>query len=117
MGIDLKFLAISFREHSREELATATLRIERNPALFARLAPDAVPCLVRPLPEGLRVGHYEDTGLAWTEKDRYGQPLTFTTPSDLRRLEVPPDIGEWNRAVLAFLLALPDEARVEREER
>ena len=91
MGIDLKILATSFREHRGEFLATATLRFERGPALFARLAPDATPCLVRPLPPGLQVGQYDDDGLTWTEADRYGQPLTYTTPGDLR-LEVPLDM-------------------------
>jgi hypothetical protein len=112
MGVDLKVLATNFREARNEFLATATLRFERDPALFARLAPDATPCLVRPLPPGLCVGHYEDAGLTWTETDRYGQPLTFTTPADLRRMEVPADLDPWNHAVLAFLLALPEEARI-----
>jgi hypothetical protein len=33
------------------------------------------------------------------------------TPADLRLLEVPVELGPWNRAVLAFLLALPEDAR------
>lgn len=112
MGVDLKILASSFREVRNEFLPTATLRFERDPALFARLALDATPCLVRPLPHDLKVGHYEDDGLIWTETDRYGQPLTFTTPADLRRLEVLPGLSPWNAAILAFLLALPQDARI-----
>jgi hypothetical protein len=112
MGIDLKVLATSFREVRNEFLATATLRFERDSALFARLTLDATPCLVRPLPPGLRVGTYEDTGLTWTESDRYGKPLTFTTPSDLRRMEVPADLDPWNRAILAFIMALPEDTRI-----
>lgn len=112
MGVDLKVLASNFREHRGEFLPTATLRFERDPRLFARLAPDATPCLVRPLPPGLRVGHYEDGGLVWVETDRNGHRLTYTTPADLRRLEVPADIDPWNRAVLAFIMALPENARL-----
>ena len=41
-----------------------------------------------------------------------GQPLTCTTPADLRRLRLPDDLGEWNRAILSFVLALPPDARV-----
>src|SRR4051812_19014378 len=107
MGIDLKVMASFFRERGGEMLPTATLRFERDPLLFALLSRDATPCLAHPLPEGLRVGCHEDEGLTWTDSDRYGEPLTFTTSSELRRLAVPETLSDWNRAVLAFLLALP----------
>jgi hypothetical protein len=112
MGIDPKILASHFRELRREFLATATLRLDRDPGLFAQLATDAKPCLVQPLPTGLKVGHYEDEGLKWEDVDRQGSRLTFTTVADLQRLKQPDDLSPWNRAVLAFLLALPPEARV-----
>jgi len=112
MGIDLKVLASHFRERRDEFLPTATLRFERDRRLFAQLAPDATPSLVRPLPPGLKAGTYEDEGLTFVDADRQGQPLTFTTPADLRRLVVPDDLAPWNRAVLAFLLTLPPDARV-----
>jgi hypothetical protein len=67
---------------------------------------------VKPLPAGLKVGHYEDEGLKWEEVDRYGRRLTFTTPCDLRRLSLPDDLAPWNRAVLAILRALPSDARI-----
>jgi len=112
MGVDLKVLASSFREQRGEFLPTATLRFERDPMLFGRLSREADPCLVHPLPEGLKVGCYQDEGLTFTEVDHHGEPLTFTTPADLRRLELSADLAPWNRALLAFLLALPDDARV-----
>jgi hypothetical protein len=112
VGIDLKVLASHLRERRGEMLPTATLRFERDARLFAQLALDATPSLVRPLPAGLKVGSYEDDGLVFVDADRQGQSLTFTTPADLRRLVVPDDITPWNAAVLAFLLALPPDARV-----
>ena len=112
MGVDLKVLASHFRERRGEFLATATLRFDRDAGLFAQLAPDAEPRLTHPLPAGLKVGHHEDDGLRWDEADRQGRPLTFTTPAELRRLRLPDDIAPWNRAVLAFLLALPADARI-----
>lgn len=112
MGIDLKVMASYFRERGGEFLPTATLRFERDPRLFSLLSRDTVPCLVRPLPDGLKIGSYEDQGLTFVDVDRYGNLLTFTTPEDLRRLEPPGDITPWNHAVLCFLLALPDDARV-----
>src|SRR5262249_12106296 len=68
--------------------------------------------LVRPLPAGLKVGHYEDEGLRYDEVDRHGHPLTYTTPADLERLHLPEDLSPWNRAALSFLTALPRDTRV-----
>jgi hypothetical protein len=107
MGIDLKAMASFFREKRGEVLPTATLRFERDSALFAGLAERA-----RPLPEGLRVGSYEDAGLTFTAVDRAGGPLTFITPPDLAGLPSPGEISPWNSAVLAFLRALPGDARI-----
>jgi hypothetical protein len=112
MGVDLKVLASHFRERRGEFLATATLRLDRDAGLFAQLAPDAEPRLAQPLPAGLKVGHYQEDGLRWDEADNQGCRLTFTTPADLRRLRLPDDLAPWNRAVLAFLLALPPESRI-----
>ena len=106
MGIDLKVMASNFRERRGELLPTATLRFERDPGLFSRLALESVPSLVHPLPENLKVGSYEDQGLVFMERDRYGQPLNFTTPDDLRGLDLPGDLSPWNRAVIAFLLSI-----------
>lgn len=112
MGMDLKVMASAFREQRGEFLPTATLRFDRDERLFAQLARDAAPCLVQPLPAGLKVGSYEDAGLTYTDADRYGNSLTFTTPAVLRDLQVPDDVCDWNRAILAFLLALPPDARI-----
>src|SRR5262245_38382205 len=112
MGIDLKVVASHFRERRGEILATASLRFERDEALFALLTPESVPCVVRPLPPGTRVGTYEDTGLGFTDQDRHGRPLTFTTPADLAQVARPRDLSPWNAAILAFLLALPADAKV-----
>jgi hypothetical protein len=112
VGIDLKVMASYFREHGGELLPTATLRFDRDAGLFSRLSRDASPCLVRPLPPDLKVGCYEDQGLVFTQADRNGEPLTWLTPADVARLEVPPDLSPWNNAVLAFLLALPEHTRI-----
>ena len=112
MGIDLKVLASHFRERNGEVLATASLRLERDPQLLSQLAIDSKPCLVRPLPHGLKVGHHEDEGLRFEDVDRYLKPLTFTTPADLKRLRLPDDLSAWNRAVLSFILALLPDTRL-----
>ncbi len=112
MGIDLKVLASHFRERRGEFLATAELRLERDPHLFSQLGLDSDPCLVRQIPEGLRIGHYEDDGLHFDTADRRGDLLTYTTPAHLQCLQFAPDHGDWNRAVLAFLRALPPDTRL-----
>src|SRR5262249_39708498 len=112
MGIDLEVMASNFRERRGEFLPTATLRFDRDSGLFGQLDIRATPCLVHPIPEGLRGGRYEDRRLTFTDVARRGQPLTYTTPTDLRNLRMPDDLAPWNRAVLAFLLALPPDARI-----
>jgi hypothetical protein len=112
MGVDLTVMASHFRERHGELLPTAVLRFDRDAALFGQLAAEATPCLVRALPEGVRVGSYEDDGLRYTVTDRYGDRLTYTTPSEIRALVVPDDVAAWNRAIIAFLLALPEETRI-----
>ena len=107
MGLDLKLLASNFRERGGEILSTASLRLDRDPRLLSLFSKDAQPCLVQSFPAGMKVGHYEDDGLKFDQNDRYGHPLTFTTPEQLRALRTPDDISDWNRAVIAFVLALP----------
>jgi hypothetical protein len=105
-------MASHFRERRGEFHRTATLRFDRDHRLFGQLDPPATPCLVQPLPAGLKAGRYEEEGLMYTDTDRRGNPLTFTSPIILRRLRLPEDVGIWNQAILAFLLALPPDARI-----
>lgn len=112
MGIDLKVMASYFRELRGEMLPTATLRLEREPRLFGQLALDSTPCLVHPLPDGLKVGSFDDSGLTFMDTDGRGNRLTFTTPGELIGIRVPPDLTAWNCAVLDFLRGLPPNSRV-----
>ncbi len=112
MGLDLTAMASHFRERRDEMLPTAVLRFDRDTALLAQLAGDATPRLVQPLPDGLKVGCYEDEGLRFTDTDRYGNKLTYTTSADLAALRVTEEMTQWNRAIIAFLLSLPPENRI-----
>lgn len=91
MGVDLKVMASHFRERRGELLPTAVLRFDRDAGLFSQLGLDSEPRLVGPLPDGLSVGNYDDDGLRYVSVDANGNPLTYTTPQELRRLRVPPD--------------------------
>jgi hypothetical protein len=53
-----------------------------------------------------------DEGLKWENVDLRGNSLAYMTPDDMRRLRLPDDPAPWNRAVLAFLMALPPAARI-----
>ena len=112
MGVDLQVMASYFRERRGEMLPTATVRFERDFGLFSRLSKDAVPCLVHPVSPDLKVGCYDDEGLVYRQIDRQGEPLTWITPAELAKLTVPDEVSPWNRAVLAFLTALPHDARI-----
>jgi hypothetical protein len=48
----------------------------------------------------------------FVDKDRYGNPLTFTTPEQVKAISATDDIGDWNKAVMAFLIALPAGTRI-----
>jgi hypothetical protein len=61
---------------------------------------------------GLKVGHHEDSGLKFDETDRYGRPLTFTTPEQLVAIQRIDELCEWNRAILVFLTTLPAGSRI-----
>src|SRR5205807_2669341 len=112
MGIDLKVLASHFREHRGDLLSTASLRFDRDMRFLSLFSQQADPCIVQPLPHGTKIGHYEDQGLRFDEKDRYGNPLTFTTPEQLEAIRDINEISDWNRAVMAFLFALPSGTRI-----
>src|SRR4051794_23736085 len=88
MGIDLAVMTSYFRERGGEIVPTATLRFDRDTRLFGQLAATAAHPLVRPLPDGLKVGSYQDEGLRFVDADRYGSGCTTrsrstcgTTPS------------------------------------
>ena len=112
MGIDLRVLASHFREHRGEMLATAEIRLDRDPRLLSVFSKNAVPCIVQPIPEGLKVGQHTEKGLVYAENDSYGNRLTFTTSKELKSLRVVENLTDWNRAALAFLLSLPPETRI-----
>ena len=112
MGLDLTAVASNFRERRGELLPTATLRFDRDSGLFEQLQVDSTPSLVHLLPEGLRVGLYEDHGLRYVEVDRLGNRLTWTTSHELKQLVISDEIAPWNRAILAFLTTLNPEARI-----
>ncbi|HZZ80580.1 MAG TPA: hypothetical protein VFE62_18900 [Gemmataceae bacterium] len=112
MGIDLTILASSFRERRGEVLTNASIRLDRDQRLLSLLSKDATPCLVSALPPGTKVGHYDDDGLKFDQNDRYGQPLTYSTPEQFRSLLSLNKTSEWNLAAITFASSLPPNTRI-----
>ena len=117
MGIDLKLLASNFRERPDRVLTTAAIRLDRDPRVLSLFYPDSDPSIVQPMPEGLKVGHFEDGGLQYDDKDRYGEALTYTTSEKVEQVAVKlkdhiDEISRWNRAALAFIVSLPPETKI-----
>lgn len=54
----------------------------------------------------------EGAGIARTRVDGYGNKLTFVYAQQLKRLLVPSDASPWNRAIMAFIEALPDDTPI-----
>jgi len=112
MGVDLEVKASFFRERRGELLPTASLRFDRDPRILGQFDRHATPCLVTPLGGETKIGHYADQGLVFTDKDRYGNELTFTTSAQVKKLKIPEDVAPWNAAVLTFLVSLPPDSKI-----
>lgn len=62
-----------------------------------------------PLPPGVVVVEIVDDHVKTTRRDKYDQPITYTTVDEMKRLAFPPDTGVANKAIGAYINALPDD--------
>lgn len=62
-----------------------------------------------PIPPQLWIEVYEETGIEKTREDRHGMELTFVYAKNLRKLSVPDDTSPKNKAIKAFIDALPED--------
>lgn len=76
---------------------------------YVEYSPSIAP---RPLPDGCMVYHHRDDGLRFTKNDDYGTPLTFVYAKELSALKCTEDTPPYNRAVVAFVKALPPETPI-----
>jgi|SRR3989338_7903067 len=65
-----------------------------------------------PIPPQLWVETYGDEGIERTREDRYGTELTFVYAQQLKKLSVRDDASTKNKAIKAFINALPDDMPV-----
>ncbi len=59
------------------------------------------------IPPLLSVGTYEDEGLTWTRVDNYGEQLTYVYAQQFKGLVLTDKTSPKNKAILAFIAALP----------
>lgn len=89
-------------------LANNRLDLLRNYHLYDQIK--ALPS--SPLEPDTTFGWYGDDGVERETEDAYGNPLRYVRAGDLGTIPDQPDYPAWNRAVLAFVRALPPETRI-----
>lgn len=65
-----------------------------------------------PIPPQMWVDLYEDDGIKSRRDDKYETELTFVYAQQLKKLEVAKDASPKNRAIKAFIDALPDDTPI-----
>jgi hypothetical protein len=66
----------------------------------------------RSIPRQMWVQIYEDEGVKRTRNDMYGNELTFVYAKQLKKLVLPADASKWNKAIMAFVAALPNDTPI-----
>ena len=62
---------------------------------------------VNPIPPQMWIETYEDEGIERTREDKYGSELTFVYAQQLKKLKMPDNASPKNKAIKAFVDALP----------
>ena len=106
MGLDLTVCPMPYTIDRFNDLLSTRVDLHRDYAMFEQIG--SLPSLKAALP----VRWYEDDGLKLRDTNPYGGALRYTTASEFAAVKVPDDATVWNRAVIAFLTALPPETRV-----
>ncbi|MDP3934965.1 MAG: hypothetical protein Q8Q46_02005 [Candidatus Giovannonibacteria bacterium] len=65
-----------------------------------------------PIPPQMWVRTYEDEGIEKTREDKYGDELVFVYAQQLKKLKMPDDASPKNKAIKAFVNALPDDTPI-----
>jgi len=115
MSLDLKIIPV---EAKRWELQSGFgLQYERDSLMFVgdyrifEQIQETVP--THPLPEGVKLEVYSEGGIEHRRNDSYGDELTFVLAGDLKKIQWPTtELQPWNRAIKAFIKALPNDTCV-----
>lgn len=66
----------------------------------------------QPLPSQAQIIIYKQGGMKTTREDDWGFELTFAYAEDLKALNVPEDVHPFNKAIIAFINALPNDTPI-----
>jgi hypothetical protein len=64
------------------------------------------PC---PIPRKMKVRMFDGARVLETDSDGYGEYLTYVSVKQLKRLSIPQNASQKNKAIKALIDALPDE--------
>ncbi|RJO59496.1 hypothetical protein C4546_01975 [Candidatus Parcubacteria bacterium] len=117
MGLDLTLLPMRGPRElgERNVFAYNRLRFDPDYSLFGQIREiDGSEPTIKPLaiPPQMWVVSYEDRELDRTRTDGYDSELTFVYAKELKKLKLPEDVSTRNRAIKAFVDALPDDTPI-----
>ncbi len=117
MGLDLTLLPLRDASSIGEKsvLCYDRLDFDRDYRIFNQICPESGDTSVKrtvdplPIPPQMWVETYEGEGIRRTREDKYGTNLTFIYAQKLKKLKLTPDATPKNKAIKAFVDALPDD--------
>ncbi|KXK08790.1 MAG: hypothetical protein UZ21_OP11001000345 [Microgenomates bacterium OLB22] len=116
MGLDLTLILVNEPGgiNKVSHYAKNTLRLEREGFYGQFLSSQGDPAKVqaRPIPKRLWVGVYTDEGLQMTREDAYGEELMWLYAHELLATLSLCVRNRWNKAIMAFIKAIPPETPI-----
>jgi hypothetical protein len=109
MGIDLTIYPQQF--DMKWKLCDQGLTFDRDYKIFGQICDDRPKIEPHPCPDDWQIQIYDDDGIRDCKEDCYGTKLTYLFAFELKKLDMS-DISEWNKAIKAFIDALPDDMKV-----
>lgn len=118
MGLDLTLLPLRGPQEMGDTsvLCHDRLTFERDYEIFGQLTDcdegNKPTIIALPIPPQMWIKTYEDGGIERRRNDKYGTALTFVYSQQLKVLRVGEDAAPKNRAIKAFVDALPDDTPI-----
>ena len=118
MGLDLTLLPLMGPQEigGKSALCHDRLSFDRDSSIFGQLTDLGYGCRptikANPIPPQLWVDVYEDEGIERTRTDKHGTELTFVYAQQLKMLEMRETASPKNKAIKAFIEALPNDTPI-----
>lgn len=119
MSLSLTLLPLSGRQEMAYEsvLCYDRLDFDQDYRIFGQLAKfyesDDNPTIkAHQIPPQMWVKTYDDLGITRRRADLRGDELTFVLAQELKKLTIPADASPKNKAIKAFVDALPDDTPI-----